>query len=874
MRGRAGLACPTAVLSVCLAFCLSGCGGGGGNNVSVSAGQGPDPVVLDVPVAYVKKPLPLDGQGNVIPSDVRRLLTFDVGADLYVRDRASPSADARNVTAAETLGLGDVRDLESSYDGNLILFAMRAPFMEGVADEDQPTWNIWEYDIPGDALRRIVASDITAESGHDLAPHYLPDGRIVFSSTRQRQSSAVLLDEGKPQFAALEEDRNEPAFVLHVMNADGSDIRQISFNQSHDLDAVVLESGKIAFSRWDNAGTRNAVHLYTVNPDGTELELLYGAESHDWGSATVQFLQPRQMPDGRLSALLRPFVASDLGGDLVAIDTPAYLENTQPTQADQGVLFGPAQVALTANDVRFNEISPGGKFSAAYPLHDGTNRMLVSWTDCRLLENTAIVPCTSDRLADPAAVPAPPLYGIWMYDAATNTQLPVLAPEEGFIFSDIVAAENRSLPTVIFDKAASGEFDPALVAAGAGLLNIRSVYDIDGIDTATPDIPTLADPGQTLADQRPARFLRIVKAVSIPDDDVRDIAGTAFGHGAAQGMREIIGYVPVEPDGSVVVKVPANVPLALSVLDSLGRRITDRHQSWLQLRPGEELACNGCHDAGSGLSHGRADAFASAYPGATTTAQPFPNTDPAIFADFGETMAEARARLSCATDCAAIMPKVDVGFDDVWTDAAIRPKDASFAYLYGDLSTLPPVAQSCIDSWTTLCRIVINYEAHIHPLWNLSREVFANDGVTVIADRTCTTCHGPLDDLGMAQVPEAQLDLTDGASDRPGHADHFKSYEELLAGDFEQELGLNDVLQDILDIVGTDPVTGDPITQPRPVARSMSTAGANASPAFFFRFDVTGSHAGDLTPAELRLIAEWLDVGAQYFNNPFDAPVN
>ena len=49
------------------------------------------------------------------------------------------------------------------------------------------------------------------------------------------------MDEGKPQFSAQDEDRNEPAFVLHVMNADGSGIRQISFNQSHDLDPAVLD---------------------------------------------------------------------------------------------------------------------------------------------------------------------------------------------------------------------------------------------------------------------------------------------------------------------------------------------------------------------------------------------------------------------------------------------------------------------------------------------------------------------------------------------------------------------------------------------------------------------------------------------------------
>jgi hypothetical protein len=54
----------------------------------------------------------------------------------------------------------------------------------------------------------------------------------------------------------------------------------------------------------------------------------------------------------------------------------------------------------------------------------------------------------------------------------------------------------------------------------------------------------------------------------------------------------------------------------------------------------------------------------------------------------------------------------------------------------------------------------------------------------------------------------------------------------------------------------------------------MSAAGARASVRFFSRFDAGGSHAGYLSPDELRLIAEWLDIGAQYYNNPFDVPVN
>ena len=120
----------------------------------------------------------------------------------------------------------------------------------------------------------MIASDTTADDGQDVAPHYLPDGRIVFSSTRQRQSKAILLDEGKPQFEAQDESDGEPAFVLHVMNADGSDLRQVSFNQSHDLDPAVLPDGRVVFSRWDRAPGHDEISLYTMRPDGSDLQLL------------------------------------------------------------------------------------------------------------------------------------------------------------------------------------------------------------------------------------------------------------------------------------------------------------------------------------------------------------------------------------------------------------------------------------------------------------------------------------------------------------------------------------------------------------------------------------------------------------------------
>jgi hypothetical protein len=873
-RGGRGLL----LAAACVIF--SGCGGGG-EDVSLGSGQGPDPATVDFPIAYVKRSLPAPPM--TLADDSRSLRTFNVDADLYIRDRAAPSVPERNITQRVTgdTELWDVKDLEASYDANLVLFAMRGPIDPDADEEDLPKWGIWEYNRITDVLRRVIPSDTVADAGHDVSPHYLPDGRIVFSSTRQRQSQAVLLDEGKPQFPALDEQRNEPGFVLHVMNADGSDIHQISFNQSHDRDASVLLNGQVVYTRWDRAfGATSAQSLYRMNPDGTGLELYYGAESHATGfqNQVIQFLQPRVLQNGRVAVIARPFTGSEFGGDVLSIDAETYVENTQPLLPNRGVLTGPAQSRLVANDVRIlpGTPSPGGVFADAFPLHDGTNRMFVSWSMCRLIEDSRIVPCTEDRLDDPDAVPAPVLYGLWMYDIATGTQLPVIAPVEGQMFAEVITLMPRVLPPVILDKVPGVDLDATLVGENVGVLDIRSVYDIDGIDTANPDIATLADPAQRTANQRPQRFLRIVKAVSIPDDDVRDFRQSAFG--ASPYMREIIGYAPVEPDGSVRVKVPANVALAIDVVDVNVRRTLSRHSNWLQVRPGEVVRCNGCHDPDPDnlQSHGRANLFASANAGAPTTGLPFPNTDPALFADFGETMAQTRARHSCSSDnCRSMNPTTDVVYEDVWTHqpTAGRAPDASFTYRYSSLSTPAPLSNpDCATQWTAQCRIVINYETIIHPLWSTPRITLAADGVTVLSDNTCTRCHSTRDAANTLRVPAGQLDLADGPS--PDNPDRFNAYHELVFIDNRQTLNMaTNTLED--ECAQFDPVTGVCV-QFFTVLPSVRSAGALGS-RFFQKMDNnvgTVNHRGFLNNAEVRLMAEWMDIGAQYYNDPFAAPLN
>jgi len=893
-----------------------------GDGVQIGTGEDADPVIVDFPIAYVKSPVPVDDNGEFDEQDVREQITFDFGADLYFRDRAAVGALPVNITGEVSQGLAAIRDVEIDYDGSRLLFSMRMPFDENVDEEDQvPTWNIWQYTFETDELVRVIASNLTAEIGHDIMPKYLPDGRIIFSSTRQTQSQAVLLDEGKGGFPAMDEDENEFAFNLHVINDDGTGVKQISFNQSHDLDPSVMEDGRIIFSRWDHAGNNNVVNLYRMNPDGSNLELFYGNESH-FTSPTpeaIQFMQPRQLEDGRILTLARPFTGTEGGGELILIDTIQYLENTQPTKENIGVLTGPAQEDATVNIVLTAPglPSPGGRYFSAYPIQDGTDRAMVSWSPCRLIEfladdgdpltdDTQIVPCTEDNLAnivvidpdDPVTpaegefIEAPPLYGIWIYDPITETQAPIVEGEEGFMFTEVVTADPRPIPPVVLDGSNDYTYNAsALADSGEGVLNIRNVYDFDGAMLAGIDPAALADPVQTPADNRPARFLRVEKAVSLPDEDLRDIDNTAFGVTTAFGMKEIVGYGMIEPDGSVIMKVPANTALMVSIVDENANRITQRHNNWISVAPGQELKCNGCHDANSGLTHGRKDAFESAYAGATTAGVPWPNSTAAYsIGDIGETMAETRARTECAADptCPSIEASMNVVYRDVWTaDPILAANNADIDYLYTDMTTIGPTSLACQQDWQANCRIVVNYETIIHPLWNQPRIVMVdddNDPVTpdvplidpvtgLAVNDNCLNCHTPLDPVNnVPRVPAGQLELQDGQSiDEP---DHFNAYRELLVTDNLQVLDANGALVDATQVIGQDE-DGNDILAPIPYAPPAAAGSARASSDFFDRFnDPQDLHFNILSQAERRLIAEWLDVGAQYYNNPFDAPAN
>ena len=188
------------------------------------------------------------------------------------------------------------------------------------------------------------------------------------------------------------------------------------------------------------------------------------------------------------------------------------------------------------------------------------------------------------------------------------------------------------------------------------------------------------------------------------------------------------------------------------------------------------------------------------------------------------------------------------------TDTGTAPRLLANAF-----HTAFPTTALCITAWAANCRIEVNYPEHVQPLWDYQRTV--TQGAAQV-NVTCTQagCHNPQNAAGATATPAGNLDLTSSAStDVP---QELTSYRQLL-------------FPHTISIMGTG---GQP--EQVSVGPYMSAGAANGglSAQFLARFAPgSGStHAGYLSPAELRLVSEWLDIGAQYFNNPWDpaVPVN
>jgi hypothetical protein len=859
---------------------LSACVGSDGET------SGGDAVTVqgDVPIAYAKRATavgmnPTDGT-NSAP-----------GGDLMLKEKSSPSAREHNLTASITQGQGDVSDPEVSYDGKKIVFALRCPASSTVQVNGQAActgrWNIWEYDMSGGNLAAGTLRRLTASTQFDdVDPVYLPGGRgFVFASNRQAKSSQNQAL-GRA-YHALDEYERERVLNLHTMNADGGEIQQITFNQSHDRNPVVRANGDIMWARWEHVADRNRFAIFKAKPDGTDLFVLYGA--HSPGNS---YLHPRETDTrgrfkGFLVSSLMPLSGTQEGGSLQFIDAANYSEINTPASSSVPAQGG--QQEGTARALSMNRgLSEFGRISTPYPLWDGTDRILLAYRPCEVTRNGAVIPCASLTDAERALLSdetmtreqrataavqdnAPSAYAVYMFDPRDQTWLNVAAPPPGFMYTDPIPLQARPEP----NSAQATTVDEALKQQNLALIEVRSVYDTDGLQrmaepmfaaadrpagcstgiamktntdpletrSRVPDLARLKDPADPAYHCTPVRFVRAVRGVPPPASSM----GTRQAIGETDfEQQQILGYAPVEPDGSFKLQVPADIPLALQIIDSQGRAF-QTHTNWIQVRPGERRTCDGCHSPRRG---------ASLNSGAVVNTQPagIKQTLSSQHVS-GETLASLRTRL----EPAALQLGTHPVFSDYWADtnrsgvvarAAIDLRYTGNTNPADDLATPAPVAG------------VINYPDHIQPLWTRSRG--ANGA------HTCTNCH----------TDTLKLDLRANA----GGTGRLVSYEELLLGD------------PVIDANG-QPVTrlreGVPELVRGPALVDSSSGSANTAgqarksrltEIMFGETLLAGAaattahpnppasapdHSRLLNKAEKRLLAEWMDLGGQYYNDPF-----
>ncbi|MBL7186465.1 MAG: HEAT repeat domain-containing protein [Phycisphaerae bacterium] len=211
------------------------------------------------------------------------------GRILHILRPAGPDAVARALTRFED---GYVAEPELSWDGRHVVFSYRG--------QDNPWWHVYRINVDGSGLKQLTHGPY-----HGVGPSYLPDGRIVFASSR-----AGIRDEY----------HGYPCTSLHVMNPDGTDIHAIATNIGRDTEPAVLLDGRIVFSRLEVFYSRNKTELtlHAANPDGTRDMVLYGPERRvfwrdlDHGPRTpadgqeaplthrvLRMTQPQPMPDGQ-----------------------------------------------------------------------------------------------------------------------------------------------------------------------------------------------------------------------------------------------------------------------------------------------------------------------------------------------------------------------------------------------------------------------------------------------------------------------------------------------------------------------------------------------------------------------------------------------
>ena len=410
---------------------------------------------------------------------------------------------------------------ELSFDGKTILFAYtQAKATKTYTWGPEISYHIFRCNADGSGLVQL-----TDGPWDDFDPCFLPNGRIAFISERRG--------------GYLRCGRHCPVYALFSMAPDGSDIRHLSYHETHEWQPSVTNDGMLVYTRWDyvDRDTNIAHHIWTSYPDGRDPRSFHGnyperRESRPWMEMSI-----RAIPGSQKFVATTGAHHGHAFGSLVLID---------PRVGDDGAT---SQLERLTPEVPFPEaegpIAPNMVYATAWPLS----------------EDDYLCAC------DPKAKD----HGIYWIDRFGNREL--LYRDPAIACLDPIPLRPRPTPPVIPDGTEQA------AAAGAETRATIAVINVYDSDFTWP-------PGARV---EALRVICVLPKTTPPPNQPR------IGVADQTNARAVLGTVSVEPDGSAYFEAPPGKELYFQALDARGLAIQSM-RSGTYVHPGERLTCQGCHE--------------------------------------------------------------------------------------------------------------------------------------------------------------------------------------------------------------------------------------------------------------------------------------
>lgn len=447
---------------------------------------------------------------------------------------------------------------ELSSDGRRALFAYARyhPEVAGMPKTDKAR-------LPEDAFFHLFEMDLqtgrhrqlTSGRYDDFDARYLPDGRIVFLSTRKGQflqcspqrAETFLASALPDSFVRCGGDDTRPCavFTLHTIRPDGKEIRPISAFENFEWTPIVAADGRILYARWDYIDRFNGpfMSLWSTNPDGTNAQLVYG----NYTKSPHCIFEARPIPGSHKLVFTTSSHHSVNGGAL------ALLDRTRGSE-------GEASLTRLTPEVCYPEAEgwPTNYYENPYPLSE--EFFLTAWSDRPLPPHGGSRPITDDSNPVNAS-------GIYLYDAFGNLELLHRDPA----ISSVSPIPLRPMPP---PPALPDHVRPSGPLTGSFL--VQDVYQgLTGV---------------------PRGSVKRLRVIGVPPKVQPHMHVPPLGISREEPGKYVLGTVPVAEDGSAHFAVPSGVPVMFQALDAEGLAVqTMRTLTYVQA--GQTLSCIGCHES-------------------------------------------------------------------------------------------------------------------------------------------------------------------------------------------------------------------------------------------------------------------------------------